>query len=1016
MADVVHSPPPVIEPAPGASATTGSRGSLRARDVLAQLTLAEKVAMLHQHSPAVERLGLAPFHTGTEALHGLSWLGTATVFPQPVGLAATWDPAFLREVGTAVAHEVRAKHAQDPSVSLNVWAPVVNTLRHPLWGRTEEGYSEDPDLTASLATGYCRGLRGEHPTVWTTVPTLKHYLAYGNETDRAATSSHLPPQALREWELPAFVGPLAAGVVGAVMPSYNLVNGRPNHVARELLDELRGFAPHPIAVVSDAQAPSNLVDGERYLPDHVASHAAALRAGIDSFTDNSAETAPTIERITAALEAGLVTEADVDRAVLRVLELRERTGELAGEPTGGAADSPAADDPRAVGPEGIDLPWHRELAREAASRGVVLLADDAGVLPLREPRTVAVVGPFADHVVHDWYSGTPPYVSTIAAAVRERYPDADVRVASGADRVALRSLTHDRYLEVLPDGAVTATGVDPAHVATHLDVAEWGDGVVSLRSAATGLLLSGQSWIQAATSTRIGGWVAQETYRIRGNADGSVSLQHAGSGAWLRAQHGTHLLVADGTETTAERFARHVVTSGVAEVTAAAAGADVVLVAVGNDPHVAGRETQDRPDLLLPPASREVWQAAVATGTPAVLTIVSSYPYAVGEEADAAAAVVWTSHAGQELGHGLVDVLSGDRSPSGRLAQTWWRREADAGDLLDYDVVGSAQTYRYAGAEPLWALGHGLTYSRVSYLDLTLAGEDPGVVAAPVPTTVHVAATDGSAHGSPVDTGDAVAAVVTVRNDGDREVDELVALWVHAPVLPVPAPLRRLAAWRRVTLEPGETREVALRVPLGVLAVWDVAAAVTPAAVTTPGAYRVQPGTYRLAAGRSVADAAVVADLEVTGSTAGVRRVAALPAHAFHAHHDAVTSDRTRELGSSVEVHAGAERAWTEYRRLDLSGARSVVLTTTRRALPSWGPSTVALQVRATGGGDGGDGREGRWVALTHAVEVPEGGRYDWREVSLEVLADVGLPGLGEVDLRLQLRGAARVAEIAVGR
>lgn len=1014
MADVVHPSPGTPDSTATAAATAAA--PLTAPDVLARLTLAEKVAMLHQHSPAVERLGLAPFHTGTEALHGLSWLGTATVFPQPVGLAATWDPAFLREVGTAVAHEVRAKHAQDPSVSLNVWAPVVNSLRHPLWGRTEEGYSEDPDLTATLATGYCRGLRGEDPTVWTTVPTLKHYLAYGNETDRAATSSHLPPQALREWELPAFVGPLAAGVVGAVMPSYNLVNGRPNHVARELLDELRGFAPHPIAVVSDAQAPSNLVDGERYFPDHVASHATALRAGIDSFTDNSAETAPTIERVTAALEAGLVTEADVDRALLRVLQLRERTGELAGA----SKDERKEDAPHAANADGIDRPWHRELAREATSRGVVLLADEGGVLPLREPGTIAVVGPFADHVVHDWYSGTPPYVSTIAAAVRERHPDADVRVASGADRVALRSLTHDRYLEVQTDGAVTATSVDPTDATTHLDVAEWGDGVVSLRSAATGKLLSGESWIQAATSTRIGGWVAQETYRIRSHTDGSVSIQHAGSGAWLRAQHGTHLLVADGSETTAERFARHVVTSGVAEVTAAAAGADVVLVTVGNDPHVAGRETADRPDLLLPPASREIWRAAVATRTPAVLTIVSSYPYAVGEEADAAAAVVWTSHAGQELGHGLVDVLSGDRSPSGRLAQTWWRSEADAGDLLDYDVVGAGQTYRYADAEPLWALGHGLTYSRVSYLDVTLAGEDPGTVAAPAPSTAHVAATDASAHGSPVDSGDAVATVVTVRNDGDREVDELVALWVHAPELPVPAPRRRLAAWRRVTLEPGETREVALRVPLGVLAVWDVAAEAADgsAAVTTPGAYRVQPGTYRLAAGRSVADAAVSVDLEVTGSAPAVRRVETLPAHAFHAHHDAVTSDRTRELGSSVEVAASAERAWTVYRGLDLTGVGSVVLTATRRSLPSWGPSTVALEVRAAGVPPTGErtAGEGGWVALTDAVEVPEGGRYDWRELVLEVATGSGLPDLGEVDLRLQLRGAARVAEIAVRR
>ncbi|WP_235866238.1 glycoside hydrolase family 3 C-terminal domain-containing protein [Serinibacter arcticus] len=770
---------------------TAASRPLDATEVLAALTLDEKIAMLHQHSPAVERLGLAPFHTGTEGLHGLSWLGTATVFPQPVGLAASWDPELLRAVGDAVATEVRAKHAQDPAVSLNVWAPVVNTLRHPLWGRTEEGYSEDPDLTASLATGFCRGLRGDHPEVWKTVPTLKHYLAYGNETDRAVTSSHLPPQSLREWELPAFVGPLAAGVVGAVMPSYNLVNGRPNHVAGELLDELRSFSPTSIAVVSDAQAPSNLVDGERYFDDHVASHAAALLAGIDSFTDNSEDTGPTIERVTAALAAGLVTEADVDRALLRVLELRERTGELSGQ------------DPYGVGPEGIDLPEHRALARESAARGVVVLANDAEVLPLRSPARIAVVGPFADRVVHDWYSGTPPYTSSIASALRERYPDAEVVVADGADRVALRSLTHDRYLELQPDGVLTATAVAP-HPGTQLDVTDWGDGVASLRAVGNDLLLTGSSWIQAATSSRIGGWVAQETYRLHTHHDGTVSVQHVGSGKWLRVQHGTHLLVADGTATTAERFARHVVVAGTAAVTAASTGSDVVVVALGNDPHVAGRETEDRPDLLLAPGSREIWRTAVATGAPAVLTLVSSYPYAVAEEAASAAAVVWTSHAGQELGHGLVDVLSGDREPSGRLAQTWWAREEDAGDLLDYDVVGAGQTYRYADATPLYGLGHGLSWTSVAYRGLRLATDR---VEAPAATTVHVAADRAEAGDGAID------AVVTVANTGARPVDELVAVWAHAPELPVPAPRRRLAAWTRVDLAPGETRDVTLRVP-----------------------------------------------------------------------------------------------------------------------------------------------------------------------------------------------------------
>jgi beta-glucosidase len=164
----------------------------RADDLLGRLTPAEKVSFLHQRSPAVPRLGLAEFHTGQEALHGAAWRGRATVFPQAVGLGAMWDPELAEAVGAATAAEVRALHRADPLVSLNVWAPVVNLLRDPRWGRNEEGYSEDPFLTARTAIAFCRGLRGDHPGYLRTAPTLKHFLAYNNETDRATTSSAWP--------------------------------------------------------------------------------------------------------------------------------------------------------------------------------------------------------------------------------------------------------------------------------------------------------------------------------------------------------------------------------------------------------------------------------------------------------------------------------------------------------------------------------------------------------------------------------------------------------------------------------------------------------------------------------------------------------------------------------------------------------------------------------------------------------------------------------------------------------
>src|ERR1039457_4535255 len=346
----------------------------RADDLLRQATSAEKIAMLHQLSPGVPRLGIAPFRTGTEALHGVAWLGVATVFPQAVGLGASWDPDLVKAVGTAVGEEVRAIHRRDPAVSLNVWAPVVNLLRDPRWGRNEEGYSEDPLLTSRTAVAYCAGVRGDHPVYLRTAPLLKHFLAYNNETDRATASSVLRPRVLHEYELPVFHAPIAAGVAVGVMPSYNLVNGRPNHVSPYLERELRRWTDDELVVCSDAEAPSNLVDAEHYFADHPAGHAAALRAGVDSFTDHGEDSSVTVGRITEALERGLLTLAEVDRAVRRLLLLRLRLGEFdpdldpyadtgaesAGpESAGPESAGPESAGPEATGPEAISTGGHR---------------------------------------------------------------------------------------------------------------------------------------------------------------------------------------------------------------------------------------------------------------------------------------------------------------------------------------------------------------------------------------------------------------------------------------------------------------------------------------------------------------------------------------------------------------------------------------------------------------------------------------------------------------------------------
>ncbi|WP_239065790.1 glycoside hydrolase family 3 C-terminal domain-containing protein [Microbacterium hibisci] len=816
----------------------------RARDLLDRLTPDERIAMLHQAAPEVERLGVSAWHTGCEALHGVAWLGRATVFPQPVGLAATWDTDLVEKVGEVAAIEVRAKRAENPLVSLNVWAPVVNTLRHPGWGRNEEGYSEDPHVTAVFGTAYSKGLRGDHPRVWRTVPALKHFLAYNNETDRSTTSSEMSLRTLHEEELPAFRAAIEAGVAGGMMLAYNQVNGIPAHTQPELVAEARSWSDESIAVVSDAGAPTFLVTTQRAQPDHIHAAAALLRSGLDSFTDNEANAAPTIGYVNEALAAGLLTRDDIDQAVLRLLELRIRTGEFDGD-----------DDPYAgIGADQIDAPGARELAREAVARSVVVLRNDAGVLPLPDVSKVAVVGPLADLVLTDWYAGTPPYAVGIGAAAAERFGEAEV--VTGADTVALRATSNGRYVVVSADGAVVEASADTAGAGALFDLTDWGDGILTLRSQASGLLLTGGSWPVRADATRVGEWVVQESFRRHVHADGTWSLLHLGSGRWLRVFRDSGLLAAEAvTLDRAERFGVRVVRSGAAAVAEAAAKADAVIVAVGNDPHLNGRETEDRPHLRLPEAWSELWRAARDANPRAVLTIVSSYPYVLSEVD--AETVVWSSHGGQELGHGVIDVLSGDREPAGRVSQSWPATEEQAGDLFDYDTLRQGATYRHQAEAPTFAFGHGLTYTSVAYESVTMTD---AATPAPAPTHRH-AAFDVRADEA------AVSAVVRVRNTGDRTAEELVQLYaLPADGLDIATPRRLLVGYERVRLAPGETRDVELSFSPARLAVWDDDVRL-PGAVDDwlhAGALRVQPGTYALAAGPSAWDLPVRATLVIT--------------------------------------------------------------------------------------------------------------------------------------------------------
>ncbi|MDQ1022259.1 glycoside hydrolase family 3 C-terminal domain-containing protein [Streptomyces afghaniensis] len=419
---------------------------------------------------------------------------------------------------------------------------------------------------------------------------LKHFLAYNSEDDRCVTSSGVRPRVLREYDLAAFRPAVADGAATGAMAAYNLVNGRPCHVSPLIETELRRWAEptgHELFVVSDEEAPSNLVDLEHYFDDHAAGYAAALKAGIDSFTDQKQDSTTVISRLREALDRGLIDESDIDRAARRHLSLRFRLGEF----------DPDLDPYASIGPEVIDSPEHRALALRAATESVVLLKNE-GLLPLspRNAPRVAVIGPLADTLCEDWYSGTLPYGVTVVAGLRAALAEhgGEVVCVEGADRIGLRSRTNGRLL----------CGVS-------FDVAYWGGDALTLRDADTGRYLSlKDDGSLAADQEQIKSWFVHETFFLEpvpGDDPDTVLLRSRLTGRYaaIDPADGRVTVTAESPET-AEHWRRELVRDGLAGARAAAEQADIAVVVLGNHPLINGRETEDRADTALPTTQKEL--------------------------------------------------------------------------------------------------------------------------------------------------------------------------------------------------------------------------------------------------------------------------------------------------------------------------------------------------------------------------------------------------------------------------
>ncbi len=896
---------------------------IRLDDLVGRLTLDEKISLLHQYQPAIPRLGIAVFKSGTEALHGVAWSNdyrnnsakidaTATVFPQAVGLASTWDPALIERVGSAVGDELRGFHARDPVVwGLNAWAPVVNPLRDPRWGRNEEGYSEDPLLTGAIATAYGKGLQGVDPDHLKVAPTLKHYAAYNNETRRDRTSSNVPQRVLNEYDRKPFQIALENGAATGVMAAYNLINGRPATVDPDLGTLVRDWSERRLFNVSDAWAPTNLTGSQAYFATQAEANAATIKAGLDSFTVNDTNAEPTVTAIREALARGLLAEADIDRSVGNALSIRFRLGEF--DPDGGPYSG--------ISPSVIDSPAHRALARKTAAEAAVLLEND-GILPLKAGGSVAVVGPTADKLYSDWYGGQLPYRVSVLDGIAGRA--SSVSTGTGADRIALREVTTGRYVTSGP----TAVGVSAATAtpAAQFDSVDWGDGVSTLRSVADGKLVSYNWGPFTANADEPNGWFVQQQFRQERQADGTFVLHYVGyetQESWFPANH--YVTVGDNGNLTlgaadaagAARFTREVLVDGVAEAAAQAKRAQTAVVVVGTDPFVAGREIRDRTSTGLG-ARQTALIAAVRKANPrTVVVIQSSYP----QTGARAPGVVWTTHAGAETGNAIADILYGDVNPSGKLTQTWYRSDDQLpADLLEYDIIKSRQTYLYSDAKPLYPFGHGLSYTSFSYGQPSLR------------------------HGT---------VSLSVTNVGKRAGSEVVQLYTHQRTSRDTTPNKQLRDFRKVSLRPGQSTTVTFALKPSDLSRWD----------QTRQRWVIEKSVHDVLLGSSAGDIRRRATLTVDGETIPPRDLGRTTrAETFDGYAGVRLLDETKASGTVVGAVSAGD--WLSFKDVALRNGR----TFTARVS---GAGTVEVRVGSPTG-----------RLLGTATVADTGGVYTYREVT----------------------------------
>jgi beta-glucosidase len=781
------------------------------------MTLDEKVLQMQNKAPAIPRLGIPAYDWWNEALHGDARAGLATVFPQAIGLAATFDTELEHRIADAISTEARAKYndAQKNGnynryFGLTFWSPNINIFRDPRWGRGQETYGEDPYLTSEMALAFIKGMQGDDAHYFKTIATAKHFAVHsGPEVSRHQFDAKVDQQDLDDTYLYAFRKTLSPGGAYSVMCAYNSLLGAPACASDLLLKEkLRGKFKFGGYVVSDCGAVSDIFEGHRYAASMVEAAAKAVRAGTDLTCGSEYKQLP------EAVQKGFITEAEITRAVTRLYVARVRLGMF---------DSGAKVPFSGIGMREVASPAHQHLALEAAGKSIVLLKNAAHTLPLRTPpQRIAVVGPASDDpdVMLGNYYGTPNHIVTplagieqvfagkskIAWALGSIYAANSTALVSSANLTApagqhgvlaeyFNNTTLQGYpvlMRVEPRGYFVYEMHNPAVMralpqstfsvrwSTTLHAGKTGDYEVGLARQECDSCLGSNSWKLSID----GKLVIHETRRAAGGYQTFRTKLHmeAGQPYALRVEYAQQQNGA-GVELVWTPPADALV----AEAVEAVKQADVAVVCMGLNSRLEGEESPieiagfahgDRTNIDVPEPQEKLLRAVLDTGKPTVVVLLNGSALAVNLAAEKAAAILESWYRGQDGGTAIAQTLAGLNNPGGRLPVTFYQSTEQLPDFSDYAMKG--RTYRYFTGKALFPFGYGLSYSEFQYSGLKVEGGD----------------------------GKSIGVSVAVKNVSQTPGDEVVQLYARNPAIPN----AELKAFQRVHVAAGESRVVRFRV------------------------------------------------------------------------------------------------------------------------------------------------------------------------------------------------------------